>query len=88
MLCANLAHPALAGATRDHGPVVTAAPGLSAGHEPLRAARGRDPAVVAGLQWTCGPNSSASGQRQTTCSWRRRSQQPQRQQTQRFVGCA
>ncbi len=49
-----------------------AAPGLSAEHGPLRAARGRGPAVAAGLRWTCGPNSSVGGQRQITCSWRRR----------------
>ncbi len=40
-----------------------AAPGLSAGHGPLRAARGRGPAAAAGLRWTCGPDSSAGGQR-------------------------
>ncbi len=75
-------------AARGEGAAPTAALGLSAGHGPLRAARGRGPVAAAGLQWTCGPDSSAGGQRQTACSWRRRSQQLQRQQTQRFAGCA
>ncbi len=73
---------------RGCGLVVAAALGLLVGHGPLCDARGSGPAVVAELRWTCGPNSSAGGQRQTTYSWRRRSQQPQRQQTQRFAGCA
>ncbi len=60
------------------GLVVAAAPGLLAGHGPLRATRNRGPATAAGLWWTCSPDSSAGGQRQTTCSWRWRSQQPQR----------
>ncbi len=47
-------------ATRSRGP----AAGLSTGHGPLRAARGRGCAAVAGLWWTCGPDSSAGSQRQ------------------------
>ncbi len=73
LLCANLAVPAPAGAACGRSPVATAAPGLSTRHGPLRAARGRGPAAAAGLQWTCGLDSSAGNQRQTTCSWRRRS---------------
>ncbi len=73
---------------RNRGLVVAAAPGLSARHRPLCATRGRGPAVTAGLRWTCGPDSFVGDQQQTTCSWRRRSQQPQRQQTQRFARCA
>jgi hypothetical protein len=46
-------------ATRGRG----AAPSLSAKHGPLRAVRGRGPATAAGLQWTCGPDSFAGGQR-------------------------
>ncbi len=75
-------------AARGYGAAPAIAPGLSTRHEPLRVARGRGPAVAVGLRWTCGPDSSACGQRHTTCSWRRHSQQPQRQQTQRFAGCA
>jgi len=54
----------------------------------LRATRSCGFAVVVGLRWTCGLHSSAGGQRQIACSWRRHSQEPQRQQTQRFAGCA
>ncbi len=57
-------------ATRDRGPAAVVAPGLSAEHGPLGAARSRGPAAAAGLRWTCGSDSSAGGQWQTTCSWR------------------
>jgi hypothetical protein len=60
-------------AARGYGPAAVAALGLLAGHGPLCAARGRGPAVAAGLRWTCGLDSSAGDQRQTACSWRRRS---------------
>jgi hypothetical protein len=66
-------------ATRGGGAAPAAAPGLLAGHGPLRAARGHGPVVAVELRWTCGLESSIGGQRQTACSWRRRSQQPQRQ---------
>jgi hypothetical protein len=62
-LCANLADPALAGATCGRDLAVVAAPGLLAKHKPLRAARGHGPAVATGLRWTCGPDSTAGGQR-------------------------
>ncbi len=60
------------------GLAVATVAGMPVGHGPLRAARsrGRGRAVAAGLRWTCGPDSSAGGQRQTAYSWRRRSQQP------------
>jgi hypothetical protein len=66
-------------AARDGGATPTAVPSLSAEHGPLHATRGRGPTATAKLRWTCGPDSSAGGQQQTACSWRRRSQQPQRQ---------
>ncbi len=75
-------------ATRGGGAALAAAPSLLAGHGALCAARGRGPAVAVELRWTCGLKSSVGGQRQTSCSWRRCSQQPQCQQTQRFAGCA
>ncbi|CAK9222465.1 unnamed protein product [Sphagnum troendelagicum] len=78
--------PSLAARGCDVAPTTT--PGLSTGHRPLRAAYGCSPVVIARLRWTCDLDSSVGGQRQTACSWRRRSQQPQRQQTQRFAGCA
>ncbi len=62
-MCANLADPALAGATCGRDLAVVAAPGLLAEHKPLRAARGHGPAVATGLRWTCGPDSTAGGQR-------------------------
>ncbi len=77
MLCAKLADPAPAGAARGRGPTAASATSTSAGHGPFRDARDHDPAIAVGLRWTCGPHSSASGQQQTTCSWKRRSQQPQ-----------
>ncbi len=49
-------------AARDRGPVVAGAAGLSAGHGFLHGARG--PTAVAGLWWTCGPDSSVGNQRQ------------------------
>jgi hypothetical protein len=36
--------------------------GLSSEHGPLRAARSCGLAATTGLRWTCGPDSSASGQ--------------------------
>jgi len=48
-------------AARSRGLVIVAAPGLSAGHGPLHATRDHGPAIAAGLQWTCGPDSSAGG---------------------------
>ncbi len=50
--------------TCDRGLAAIGAVGLSVGHRPLRAACGRGPAVATGLRWTCGPDSSAGGQRQ------------------------
>ncbi len=50
------------GAARGRGLANASIAGLSAGHGPLRAARGRDSATTVGLRWTCGPNNSASGQ--------------------------
>jgi hypothetical protein len=52
------------GMLAEHGPLPDVCGGgttlgLLAGHGPLRAARGRSPATAVGLQWTCGPNSSA-----------------------------
>jgi hypothetical protein len=55
-------------AARGCGAAPTVAPDLSAGHGPLHAARGHGPVAAAGLRWTCGPDSSASGQQQTACS--------------------
>jgi len=83
------------GLSAGHGPLraactlaAVATPGLSAEHRPLCDARSRDPTAVVGLRWTCGLDSSVGGQQQTAYSWRRRSQQPQLQQSQRFAGCA
>jgi hypothetical protein len=70
-------------AARDRGLATAATLGLSTKHGPLYATCGRGPTVTVGLQWTCGPDSSVGSQRQTACSWRRRSQQ-----TQCFAGCA
>ncbi len=52
-------------AIRGRGLAAAATPGLSAGHGPLHAVRSRGPAAVAGLRWTCGPDSSTGGQQQT-----------------------
>jgi hypothetical protein len=68
LLCANLADPAPTDVARNRGSAVVATIGLSTGRGPLRATRGCGPAATAGLCWRCDPNSSASGQRQTTCS--------------------
>ncbi len=59
------------GAARGRGLAVVGAAGLSTGHEPLRAAHGRGSATAAGLQWTCGPDSSAGSQRQEQAVKRR-----------------
>jgi hypothetical protein len=62
----------------EHRPPPTArsggvAPSLSAGHGPLRAARGRGLAGAAGLQWTCGPDSPSyhapGGEGMPNCSF-------------------
>ncbi len=50
-------------AARGCGPAVGADPGLSVGHKPLRAARCHSLAITVELRWTCGPHSSAGGQR-------------------------
>ncbi len=60
-------------AAHDHGSAIVTTPSLSTRHGRLRAARGHGPAVAIGLRWTCGPDNSASGQRQTACSRRRHS---------------
>jgi hypothetical protein len=62
-------------ATRGRGLAAATTPSLLAGHGPLRATRGCGLVIAAGLRWTCGPDSSTGDQRQTTCSWKRRSQQ-------------
>ncbi len=80
-MCAKLVDLVPVGAARGCGLVAAGVAGMSAGHRPFHAARGRGPATAVELQWTCSPHSSVGGQLQTTCSWRRRSQQPQRQQT-------
>jgi len=58
----HLADPTPADVARGCDPAAADAAGLSVGHGPLRAARG--PTAAIGLRWTCGPDSSASGQRQ------------------------
>ncbi len=60
----HLADLALAGVACGCGPAAAGAAGLLAGHRPLHAARSRGPAATAELRWTCGPDSSAGGQRQ------------------------
>ncbi len=52
------------GAARGRDLAAAGAAGLSARHGPLRAVRVRGSAAVARLQWTCGLDSSADGQRQ------------------------
>ncbi len=58
-------------AARGRGLAAAGATGLSAGHGPLRAARGCGSATAAGLRWTCGLDSSAGGQRQEQAVERR-----------------
>jgi hypothetical protein len=60
LLCAKLADPAPVGVARGRGPAVGAI-GMSAGHGPLHAARGRSPAAAIRLWWTCDPHSFAGG---------------------------
>jgi hypothetical protein len=63
LLAGHLADLAPANNVRDRGPAVASAAGLSVRHGPLRATRGRGPVAIAGLWWTCGPDSSAGDQR-------------------------
>jgi hypothetical protein len=68
LLCANLADPTPTGAARGRSPVAAAAPGLSAGHGPLRAARGRGPTVTTAPSLLAGhrPLRAAHGRDPTT----------------------